>query len=171
MTPLPPDGASGADAAAVGAGGPSAAGEAFQRSKTVATWLAALLGTLGIHRLYLHGLRDPWAWLHPLPTAAGLTGVERMLTLGQDDRLAWVLIPLLGLMISQAMLCAIVYGLTPDATWDARFHAGRPLARTGWATVLGVIFALLVGGVVLIGTIAFSGQKFFESQLAADGAR
>jgi hypothetical protein len=31
--------------------------------------------------------------------------------------------------------------------------------------VLGVVVALMVGGVVLMGTIAFSGQKFFEWQL------
>lgn len=135
------------------------------RSKTLATWLAVVLGTLGIHRLYLHGFGDKLAWLHPLPTAAGLYGVERMLALGQDDVLAWLLIPLLGLMISQAMLCAIVYALTPDPKWDARFHGGQPLTHTAWLPVLGAIVALLIGGAVLMGTIAFSGQKFFESQI------
>jgi hypothetical protein len=90
-----------------------------------------------------------------------------MRNLGQDDGQAWVLIPLLGLMISQAMLCAIVYGLTPDARWDARHNPGQPVHDTAWAPVLGVILALMVGGAVLMGTIAFSGQKFFEWQLAA----
>ena len=37
----------------------------------------------------------------------GLAGVVRMRQLGQDDTVAWLLIPLLGLMISLGMLCAI----------------------------------------------------------------
>jgi TM2 domain-containing membrane protein YozV len=135
------------------------------RSKTVATWLAIVLGTLGVHRFYLKGLGDKLGWLHPLVSAVGALGVLRMRNLGQDDGQAWVLIPLLGLMIAQAMLCAIVYGLTPDEKWDARHNPGQLVRATAWAPVLGVILALLVGGAVLMGTIAFSGQKFFEWQL------
>jgi hypothetical protein len=36
--------------------------------------------------------------------------------------------------------------------------------------VLGVIVALLLGAGVLMGTIAFGGQKFFEWQLARPAA-
>ena len=136
------------------------------RSKTVAAWLALLLGTLGLHRLYLHGLRDAKAWLHPLPTALGLLGVLRLRTLGQDDALAWLLIPLLGLMISIAMLFAIVYALTPDEKWDARHNAGHAVTVTGWGPVLAAVVALLIGGAALMGTAAYGGQKFFEWQLA-----
>ncbi|MEN9417452.1 MAG: hypothetical protein RI988_1072 [Pseudomonadota bacterium] len=136
-----------------------------RRSKTLATWLAVLGGPLGLHRLYLHGFTDTWAWLHPLPTALGVIGVSRMRTLGQDDVLAWVLIPVLGLMIAQAMLCAILYGLTPDEKWDARHNPGLAATTTGWGPVLGVIVALLLGAGVLTGTVAFGGQKFFEWQL------
>jgi hypothetical protein len=135
------------------------------RSKTLATWIAVLGGALGLHRFYLHGLRDRLGWLHPLPTLVGLAGVWRMRELGQDDRLAWLLVPVLGLMLSLAMLQAIVCGLTPDERWDARFNPGQPGHGTGWGPVLGVVAALLVGGIVLMGTIAFSGQKFFEWQM------
>jgi hypothetical protein len=65
------------------------------------------------------------------------------------------------------MLQAIVSGLTPDATWDARHNAGLPPRSTAWGAVLGVIVALLIGGMVLMGTIAFAGQRFFEWQLGA----
>lgn len=140
------------------------------RSKTIATWLAVLGGTLGLHRLYLHGFRDRLAWLHPLPTALGLLGVLRMRELGQDDVLSWLLIPVLGLMITQAMLCAIVYGLTPDEKWAARHQPGQAPHRTGWGPVLGVIVALLLGAGVLMGTVAFGGQKFFEWQLGQAAA-
>jgi len=136
------------------------------RSKTLAAWLALTVGAFGVHRLYLHGLRDCWAWCFPLPTLLGLLGVQRMRSLGHDDQLAWLLIPLLGVMLSVGMLTAIVHALTPDATWDARHNPGHAVTPTGWGAVLAAIAALLVGGAVLTGTIAFSGQKFFEWQLA-----
>lgn len=135
------------------------------RSKTASTWIALLGGTLGLHRFYLHGPRDLLGWLHPLPTLVGLIGVQRMRTLGQDDHLAWALIPLLGLMLTVAMLSAIVYGLTPDEKWDARHNPGQPGRSTAWGPVFGVVLALLAGGIVLMGTVAFGGQKFFEWQL------
>lgn len=135
------------------------------RSKSLATWLAVVGGTLGLHRLYLYGWRDLPGWLHWLPTLLGLAGVQRMRAFGQDDRVAWVLIPLLGLMISIAMLTAIVYGLTPDDKWAARHNPGRPPQPTGWTPVLGVIVALLLGASVLMGTVAFGIQHFFEWQL------
>ena len=141
---------------------------AHYRSKTLAAWLALSLGPLGLHRMYLHGLSDPWAWLHPVPTAIGLLGVWRLRALGQDDTLAWLLIPLLGLMISMAMLCAILYALTPDENWDARHNPGHAVTATGWGAVLAAIAALLIGAAVLMGTIAYSGQKFFEWQLQSE---
>jgi hypothetical protein len=135
------------------------------KSKTLATWIALFGGSLGLHRLYLHGLRDLLAWLHPWPTLLGLVGVQRMLDYGQDDRLSWVLVPLLGLMISQGMLMAILYGLTPDERWDARHNPGWPARRTGWAPVLGTIAALMVGAGVLMATIAYGMQRYFEVQI------
>ena len=135
------------------------------RSKTLATWIALLGGSLGLHRFYLRGGRDVLAWLHPWPTIAGLVGVRRVFELGQDDRLSWVLLPLLGLMLAQAALCAIVYGLTPDTRWDAAHNPGEPVHVTAWAPVLGVIAALIIGATALMATIAFSGQRYFEWQV------
>ena len=134
------------------------------KHKAVATWLALLVGVFGLHRFYLHGLKDRWAWLFPLPTLLGLAGVQRMNELGQDDRLAWVLIPLLGVSLVAALLGGIVYGLTPDERWNARFNPGRPAAPSGWAAIIGVVLCLLFGGTALMATIAFSAQRYFESQ-------
>ena len=141
---------------------PSHPGARRYRSKTAATWIAVALGALGGHRFYLHGPRDLVAWLHGPPSLLGLWGAWRMDTLGQDDRLASLLVPLLGLMLSWAMLSAIVTGLTPDARWDERHNPGLPPRATAWGPVLGAVLALMVGGIVLMGTIAFSGQRFFE---------
>lgn len=140
------------------------------RSKTWACWLAVLGGAWGAHRFYLHGPRDLPGWLHPLPALAGLYGVWRMRTFGQDDGPATLLIPVLGVMITIGMLSAIVIGLTSDERWDARYNPGQPTHATRWLPVLGVIAALMLGGGVLMGTIAFSGQRFFEWQQQATGA-
>lgn len=142
---------------------------ATARSKTLATWLALAGGAFGLHRWYLHGARDPWSWLLPWPTLAGLYGVWRVQTLGQDDRLSWLLLPLLGLMVAQAALCAILYGLTPDERWAAA-HAppGSPPQRSGWGAVLGVIAALMIGTAALMSAVAYGSQRFFEWQLETD---
>ena len=137
---------------------------AHGRSKTVATWLALLGGALGLHRFYLHGLRDPWGWCLAPPTLIGLVGVQRMREFGVDDRAAWVLIPLLGFAVSIATVSAIVYGLTPDERWNARFDPAHPQQRTGWGAVLGVVASLVIGAGVLMATIAFSAQRYFEYQ-------
>ena len=113
----------------------------------------------------MHGLRDVWGWLHPWPTLLGLWGVQRMLALGQDDQLAWALIPLLGLMVAQGMLWAILYGLMPDERWNARFNPHGPEHHAGWSTVFAVVLALMLGAGVLMATIAFSGQRYFEYQI------
>jgi hypothetical protein len=134
------------------------------RSKTLATWIAVVFGAFGGLRLYLRGPRDWLGWLHWPPTLLGLWGAWRMDTLGQDDRLASLLVPLLGLMLSWAMLSAIVTGLTPDERWDQRHNPGLQPRATRWGPVLGAIVALMVGGIVLMGTIAFAGQRFFEWQ-------
>ena len=153
----------------------AAAGRRPIRSKTLATWIAAVGGGFGLHYFYLRGWRGWAGWLHPLPTIAGLVGAWRMDTYGQDDQLAWVLLPLLGLSLSAAFLAAIVLGLTPDAKW-ARLYGRRqgqpevaPEAldrdeRTGWAPILSVILSLVVGATILMGTIAFAGQRYYEYQ-------
>ncbi|MFT3665982.1 hypothetical protein [Piscinibacter sp.] len=135
------------------------------KSKTLATWIAVLGGTFGLHRFYLRGLRDPWGWLHLPPALLGLYGVQRMNELGQDDKLAWALIPLLGFTIAAGMLAAIATGLTPDEKWDARHNPGAPARATRWGPVLGVIAALMLGAAALMATVAFSGQRYFEWQV------
>jgi hypothetical protein len=139
------------------------------KSKTLAAWVALIGGPLGLHRFYLHGLKDIWGWLYPLPTLLGLWGIQRVQDLGQDDQLAWLLIPLLGLIVALTMLQAILIGLTPDERWHARFNpdlVGHPEApASGWPVIFAIVISLLVGATVLMATIAFSGQRYFEYQV------
>jgi hypothetical protein len=135
------------------------------KSKTLAAWLALLGGGIGLHRFYLYGPRDVWGWLWPLPTLIGAYGVLRVLRLGQDDQLAWVLVPLLGFALASAMLAAIVYGLMPDEKWNARFNPRGKTHEAGWMVVFAVVISLLVGATILMSTIAFSGQRYFEYQV------
>ena len=71
----------------------------------------------------------------------------------------------LWVALATAMLMAILYGLTPDDKWNARFNPQRPAASSGWAAIIGVVLALLIGAGVLMATIAFSGQRYFEYQI------
>jgi TM2 domain-containing protein len=131
-------------------------------SKAVATWLAFLGGSLGLHRFYLHGLRDPWAWLFPWPTLAGAYGFWRMRQWGVDDAVGALLVPLLGAMVAATMLVAIVYGLTSDERWLARYGGNALTARSGWPTLVAVALSLATGAAVAMATIAFTAQRYFE---------
>lgn len=132
------------------------------RSKTAATWWALIGGGIGLHWFYLKGWRAWAGWLHPLPTLLGVWGVLRILSNGQDDTLAPLLIPLGGLSLSAAMLTGIVFGLTPDDRWQARHGNGR---AAGWGTVMGIILCLLIGAGVLMSTITYGLQRYFEIQV------
>ena len=142
----------------------SAAPGARARSRAAATWLALLGGGLGLHRFYLHGSRDLWAWLHPWPTLVGAYGFWRMREFGVDDARGSLLVPCFGIMLAATMLQAIVYGLAGDTRWAARYGAASAGVQRGWLTYLGVIVALAVGTSVAVATIAFTAQRYFESR-------
>ncbi len=139
------------------------------KSKTVAAWLAFLGGPLGLHRFYLHGLGDWLGWLLPLPTLVGAYGVLRMRSLGQDDALSWVLVPVLGFTVAACCLTAIVYGLRKPQEWNARFNPAAdpeaPAGQTRWATVWAIVLSLMVGAGVLMTSIAISFQAYFQNQV------
>lgn len=139
------------------------------KNKTLAAWLAFVGGPLGLHRFYLHGIGDLVGWLLPIPTALGLYGIERAQEYGLDDRMSWYLIPLLGFTIAGCGLTAIVYGLATRERWNARHNPGAPAedpaGGTSWLTIGAVALALLFGTGVLMASIAFSFQRYFEVQI------
>ncbi|MPM21494.1 hypothetical protein SDC9_67938 [bioreactor metagenome] len=139
------------------------------KNKTVAAWLAFLGGPLGLHRFYLHGWSDTLGWLLPIPTALGVYGIQRALEFGQDDQISWALVPLLGFTIAGCALRAILYGLMTPEKWNARFNPqaalDNPAGRTHWGTVFAIALSLLIGTAVLMASIAFSFQRYFEYQI------
>ncbi len=141
----------------------------MKKNKTIAAWLAFLGGPLGLHRFYLYGMWDTLGWLLPIPTALGIYGIQRVLEFGQDDQWSWLLIPLLGFTFAACSLRAILYGLMTPEKWNARFNPQAalddPAGQTRWATVFAIALALLIGTAVLMASLAFSFQRYFEYQI------
>jgi hypothetical protein len=139
------------------------------KNKTLAAWLAFLGGPLGLHRFYLYGLGDLIGWALPIPTALGIYGIQRVQRYGLDDQWSWALIPLLGFTIAGCALTAIVYGLMERDKWNARFNRTAPEdaapGGTNWLTIGAVVLSLLFGTTILMASIAFSFQRYFEYQV------
>jgi TM2 domain-containing membrane protein YozV len=138
------------------------------KNKTLTAALAFIFGQLGLHRFYLFGMKDRWAWLHPVVATIGWWGVYRVWLYGQDDQLAWLLIPLLGFTLAGTALTAIYYALTDSEKWNARYNPTDLQAAAGntsWLTIFVIVFALLFGAIALMSSIAFSFQRYFEYQV------
>ena len=138
------------------------------KNKTLATWLAFIFGQLGLHRFYLYGLRDLIGWLHPLLATVGWYGVYRVRTLGQDDHVAWLLVPILGFTLAATAVTAIYYGLSSLEKWNATHNPlqlDTPAGETNWLVIGAVVFSVLMGATALMSSIAFSFQRYFEYQI------
>ncbi|GAB2542127.1 MULTISPECIES: TM2 domain-containing protein [unclassified Simplicispira] len=139
------------------------------KNKTIAAWLTFFGGPLGLHRFYLYGMGDLLGWMLPIPTALGLYGIERVQQMGLDDHWSWVLIPLLGFTIAGCALRAILYGLTTPERWNARFNPTAPAdaapGQTHWLTIGAIVVSLMIGTAVLMASLAFSFQRYFEYQI------
>ena len=139
------------------------------KNKTIAAWLAFIAGPLGLHRFYLYGKSDLVGWVLPIPTVLGILGINRVIQNGVDDTLSWILIPMLGFTFAGCALTAIVYGLTSSTKWNSRFNSAgeqdTTAGTTNWLTIGAVIAALLIGTTVLMASITFSIQRYFEFQV------
>ena len=139
------------------------------KNKTLAAWLTFVGGPLGLHRFYLFGIASRLLWILPIPTLLGLYGIYRARTLGLEDPWGWVLIPMLGFTIAGCALNAVVYGLMATDKWNARFNPGAaaeaPAGQTNWLTIGALVASLLVGTTVLMASLAYSFQHYFEYQV------
>ena len=141
----------------------------FMKNKTLATWLALILGPLGLHRLYLFGWKDGFVWAHFFLTLLGLLGLHRLNEFGVDDPLSWWMLPLLGFSMAWNCLEALIYGLMNPEQWNRRFNPNGPDTAhqgfTNWLTVMAIVLSLMVGTTALLSGLVMSFQHYFEAQV------
>ena len=123
---------------------------AAHKNKTLATFLAAVFGGLGLHRFYLRGSKDAWAWLHfasaPISLLAILLGAGRPIMLMAAMFVISVLI---------AFLEALVLGLTPDEKWDLTYNPNSgEKSESSWVLALLLVLTMGVGVTALIAALA-----------------
>ena len=138
------------------------------KNKTLALWITLVGGPLGLHRLYLNGRWDGISALWCVPTLIGSYGMWRARHFGLDDGLSWLLIPFLGFTVAASALLALVYGVTHTEKWNRRYNPQAPVdapaGNSNWFTVAGLVAGLMFGATVLLSSIAFSFQRYFEYQ-------
>jgi hypothetical protein len=140
------------------------------KNKTLATWLSIGTGTLGLHRIYLFGWRDPWGWAMAFLSLLGLYGYERAQSMGLDDPLIWFLLPVLGLTITASALNALYWGLMPQTRWNGLYNPSADpehrAGRTNWFTVIALVLSMMIGTTALLSSLAYGFQRYFESQIS-----
>ena len=120
------------------------------KNKTLATFLALILGGLGAHRFYLRGPLDKLGLLHlcSVPIAGMVYGLAP-----EADGF----FKLLPIVISYIVgfIEALVIGLTADEKFDATYNAGSGhLSSSRWILAVLLVTTMVVGSTTLIGTIA-----------------
>jgi hypothetical protein len=132
------------------------------RVKALAGLLALLGGILGAHRLYL-GARL-W-WLYPLVALPALGWAVRFEEWYREP--AFFVAAAVALV---ALLEAIVFCLTPDERWDARWNPGASRSSSsGWAPVLIAIAALMLGSILMMSVLAIALEGYFAARSGTGG--
>jgi|SRR5680860_1199053 len=120
------------------------------KNKTVATFLATFLGGLGLHRVYLYGWQDKWAWLHfvSLP-------VSVLITLIAPDQ-PWMFTgSLFVLSVLAGCIESLTIGVTPDDVWDTRFNLNSgQQSMSGWPLAILLVLTVGAGATSLIAAMA-----------------
>ena len=129
---------------------PADLGPAAHKNKTLTTFLALLLGSVGLHRFYLHGLSDRWGWLHavslPLSVLLLLSNPELPLLVNT--------LPLVISMLT-ASIETFVLGLMPDEKWDAHYNSASGVASDSrWPIALMMVVNLFFGATLLLTVLA-----------------
>lgn len=124
------------------------------RSRFVAGLLAFVVGFSGAHRRYL-GSR--WWPVYPLIALPAIG-----LALRAEP---WYRHPgffIAALVVVAAMLEAVLFSITPDERWDARYNAGVDRrSRGGWSNIFVAIAALMIGAVLLMAVLALALETLF----------
>jgi len=128
----------------------------YFRHKAFSALLAALLGSLGVHRVYL-GLRLWW-----LPIS--VTMLTLPLLIGVHN---WYQTPaffILMIPVIAGFIHALILALMPDEKFDARYNLKSARKNnSGWNAVLIAILTLGLGAIIVMTWLALLLQTVFES--------
>ena len=120
------------------------------RNKTIATFLATFLGGLGMHRVYLYGWQDKWAWVHfaSLPVSA-------LIALALPDQPLMFTGSPFVLSVLAGCIESLTIGVTSDDAWDARFNrdSGRK-SMSDWPLAVLLVLTVGTGATALIAAMA-----------------
>lgn len=122
----------------------------LHKNKTFAAALALIAGGAGLHRFYLYGIKDRWAWLHAL-----LFFVTAGLLLAYPDRLLLLNTAPLIFSVLIACIAAFMIGLMPDEKWDALHNPESDQAsNSSWIIAVLMVSNLAYSTTLLLITIA-----------------
>lgn len=126
------------------------------KNKTFATFLATFLGGLGVHRVYLYGWRDKWAWLHFASLPASF-----LLALAAPSQPLIFTGSSLILSVLSGCIASLTIGVTPDPIWDARFNrdSGQN-SMSDWPLAVLLVLTVGAGATALIAAMARMADLF-----------
>lgn len=120
------------------------------KNKTLAALLAVIGGAIGLHRFYLGGKTDRWAWLHLLSLPASFF----IYFFSQNLHPFFTAMPLILSALTGFLACLVI-GTTPDEKWDTQYNSTSPQkTSTSWIIVPILVLTLGVGASAVIVVIA-----------------
>ena len=137
----------------------------MKRSKFIFCALGILFPGTGFNCFYLLGFKSFWAWAQLFSLIGGIGGWLLLKAEQFHSAPGWILLTLGFIAMEASWLTTIAFGLRADEKWDAQFNpAGK--SKSGWPTILTVIFSLVFGAGVMMTFLAVSFEQFFISQIA-----
>ena len=137
----------------------------MKRSKFILCALGILFPGTGFNCFYLLGFKSFWAWAQLFSLIGGIGGWLLLKAAHFHSAPGWILLTLGFIAMEASWLTTIALGLRADEKWDAQFNpAGK--SKSGWPTILTVIFSLVFGAGVMMTFLAVSFEQFFISQIA-----
>jgi hypothetical protein len=137
----------------------------MKRSKFIFCALGILFPGTGFNCFYLLGFKSFWAWAQLFSLIGGIGGWLLLKAAHFHSAPGWILLTLGFIAMEASWLTTIALGLRADEKWDAQFNpAGK--SKSGWPTILTVIFSLVFGAGVMMTFLAISFEQFFISQIA-----
>lgn len=122
----------------------------LHKNKTFAAALALITGGAGLHRFYLYGTKDLWAWMHVL-----LCAVTVGLMLAYPDRLLLLNTAPLIVSVLIAAIATFKIGLMPDEKWDAMHNPeSEQQSNSNWIIAVLMVTNLTCSTTLLLITIA-----------------